>query len=558
MTDEKRRLKVFLCHASQDKPVVHELSRRLSGEGWIDPWVDEKKLLPGQDWRLSIEEAVETSDIVIICLSTNSVSKEGHVQKELRYAREIALEKPEEALFLVPVRLDECEVPRGLRFYQWADYFGEKQEETYQALLKSLELRLEQKLRIEAEDAVRKAKETAQRERAEQAAHEQAEREAAEKTAREKDERDSAKITTGVRERAARETAVLAQHDAQPNPAYGKELRKLFLSQKQPPESKPWYQRTEIIIALIGLVGTLCAALIGAKPWEWLPARPAPTLTMVATLPSTAPPTEILPPLATDAPTLTPTIELTPTRRVKPVETATPLPTEMTDVKGVTMRLVPAGPFTMGSDKGADDEKPAHTITLDAFYMDIYEVTNALYKVCVDVGTCKTLGNHGSRTRPSYYSNAQYDNYPVIYVDWNMAKTYCEWRSARLPNEMEWEKAARGTDGRTYPWGEELDKTFANYYKNVGDTTTVGNYDRGKSPYGVCDMAGNVSEWVDGWYDAYPGNTVGDSHFGTNYRVLRGGSWFSFYVCGVCSTRRSYHEPTYDFNDVGFRCTRDP
>ncbi len=102
---------------------------------WINPWVDEKKLLPGQDWRLKIEEAVETSDAVIICLSNRSVTKEGYVQKELRYAREIALEKPEETIFLIPLRLDECNVPRGLRFYQWVDYFGEMKDEAYKALI---------------------------------------------------------------------------------------------------------------------------------------------------------------------------------------------------------------------------------------------------------------------------------------------------------------------------------------------------------------------------------------------------------------------------------------
>jgi len=146
-----RLLKVFLSYASQDKPVVRELSGRLAGEGWIDLWVDEKKLLPGQDWRAKIEEAVETSDVVIVCLSTNSVTKEGFVQKELRYAREIAFEKPEETIFLVPLRLDDCNVPRGLRFYQWGDYFGEEIEETYGALLEALKIRYEQKLKIEEE-----------------------------------------------------------------------------------------------------------------------------------------------------------------------------------------------------------------------------------------------------------------------------------------------------------------------------------------------------------------------------------------------------------------------
>ncbi len=158
MLEVKRPLKVFLCYASQDKAVVRELSKRLASEGWIDPWVDEKKLLPGEDWRTKIEEAVETSDIVIICLSNNSVSKEGFVQKELRYAREIAFEKPDETIFLIPLRLDNCTVPRGLRFYQWGDYFGKQADETYGALIESLKLRHAQKLNIEEEFAFREKK----------------------------------------------------------------------------------------------------------------------------------------------------------------------------------------------------------------------------------------------------------------------------------------------------------------------------------------------------------------------------------------------------------------
>jgi hypothetical protein len=146
MPEHQRPLKVFLSYASQDRPIVRELSRRLVGEGWIETWLDEKSLLPGEDWRLKIEEAVDDADIVIICLSNNSVSKDGYVQKELRYAREIALEKPEETIFLIPLRLDDCIVPRGLRFYQWADYFGEKKEDAYSTLLEALKKRHKQKL----------------------------------------------------------------------------------------------------------------------------------------------------------------------------------------------------------------------------------------------------------------------------------------------------------------------------------------------------------------------------------------------------------------------------
>ena len=142
--DEKRKLKVFLCHASQDKPIIRELSLRLAENDWIDPWLDEKKLLPGEDWRTSIEVAVEAADLVVICLSKNSVRKEGFVQKELRYAKEISLEKPEGAIFLIPLRLDECDVPRGLRFLQWTNYFGDDKEEHYLALLEALNFRYTQ------------------------------------------------------------------------------------------------------------------------------------------------------------------------------------------------------------------------------------------------------------------------------------------------------------------------------------------------------------------------------------------------------------------------------
>ena len=213
MTEVQRPLKVFISYASQDRSLVSELSRRLANEGWIDPWVDEKKLLPGHDWRLKIDEAVETSDIVIICLSNNSVTKEGYVQKELRYAREIALEKPEETIFLVPLRLDECEVPRGLRFFQWADFFGRNKDKSYEALVESLKLRYKQKLQLEEAERVKKEKERLERDVAEQAEREKAEREALERAAREKLEREVWEKTT--RESLEREAAEkLAQEKA--------------------------------------------------------------------------------------------------------------------------------------------------------------------------------------------------------------------------------------------------------------------------------------------------------------------------------------------------------
>lgn len=143
MTD--RKLRVFLCHASQDKPILRELYKRLLAEGWIDPWLNEEKLLPGQDWGMEIEKAVEAADAVVVCLSNNSVTKEGYVQKEVRFVLEISYEKPEETIFVFPLRLDDCIVPRRLRIWQYVDFFPEPRKDwVYQKLFESLQTRFEQ------------------------------------------------------------------------------------------------------------------------------------------------------------------------------------------------------------------------------------------------------------------------------------------------------------------------------------------------------------------------------------------------------------------------------
>jgi hypothetical protein len=137
-----RELRVFLCHASQDKPVVRDLYKKLAAEPWIDPWLDEEELLPGQDWNLEIEKAVESSDAVIVCVSSTSITKEGYVQKELRKVLDIALEKLEGAIFVLPVRLDDCDLPRQLRDRQVLDYFPKaKQAAAYDKLIAALKIR---------------------------------------------------------------------------------------------------------------------------------------------------------------------------------------------------------------------------------------------------------------------------------------------------------------------------------------------------------------------------------------------------------------------------------
>lgn len=212
---------------------------------------------------------------------------------------------------------------------------------------------------------------------------------------------------------------------------------------------------------------------------------------------------------------------------ITPAPTPTPgiVTTKISAIDEAEMVYVPAGEFIMGStdaqveqalqackrfanfcDQGEipallDSEKPSHTIMLDAFWIDRHEVTNAHYKRCVDDGACLTPFETKSATREEYFGNPEYDDYPVIQVSWDDATTFCEWAGKRLPTEAEWEKAARGTDGRIYPWGNDFDASRLQSILLSGDTLQVASYPGGASPYGALDMAGNVLEWTADWYD---------------------------------------------------------
>ena len=239
----------------------------------------------------------------------------------------------------------------------------------------------------------------------------------------------------------------------------------------------------------------------------------------------------------------------------------TPIATKFSEKDGMVLVYVPKGEFFMGSDSGNPDEHPAHLVYLDAFWIDQTEITNRMYALCVASGVCTPPSKSSSTTRENYYNNFAYENYPVTYISWVQASTYCDWAARRLPTEAEWEKAARGTDGRRYPWGnDDPQENLLNFDRLIGDTTDVYKYTLGTSPYGVYDMAGNVYECVSDYYDAnYYSNKVYNNPTGPesttlNDKVVRGGSWLDRDNYTRSSTRSRLWFNNVDDPAIGFRC----
>jgi len=245
----------------------------------------------------------------------------------------------------------------------------------------------------------------------------------------------------------------------------------------------------------------------------------------------------------------------------------------------IGMAYVPAGEFTMGCWGGyfcSAGGGPVHSVFLDGFFIDKYEITNAQYTKCVAVGACLPPGATGSHTRFSYYDNPAYADYPVTHVPWDYANDYCQWAGKRLPTEAEWEKAAQG--GKDFwlvpfPWGDatpvcEIGAPNGAQYSDClpQDTVQVGSF--GPNGIGLYDMAGNVDEWVNDWWDiSYYSNSPYSNPPGPasgSDKVIRGGGW-NYNWTGLLVAYRNYANPNnptgiqdLGYHNVGFRCVFSP
>jgi len=443
--------------------------------------------------------------VVVVCLS-KGFNQAGHQQKEVRIAINEAETQPEGTIFIIPIRLEECDIPESLKRWHWVDLF---EVGAYEKLLRALRSRADNigaELRTSTGSDSNRERPIIRRQIK----------------------------STPKNEKTNRQTQRSMKRQNSP-------LEKSIpLSTKPTSKSKIGKQHPfEIIVALIGALATLIVGILGSPITErWLAVTPILT---PAARPGLVPP-EII--------------------------TSTPYPIEIFEIDlaghSIPMQLVPAGEFEMGSEYGVNDGNFVHSVYLDAFYIDVYEVTNVLYKACVSAGACQPPKNVGSYTRTSYYANADFDNYPVINVSWYMAESYCKWRGAQLPTEAQWEKAARGgLSGKAYSWGDTApvckfaSENGANFNDNAEckatDTQVVGRYS--PNGFGLYDMAGNVWEWTGSLYRHYPyiSDDGRENLEAYGARVLRGGSWFNVEYLQRVSFRNKVY-PEVISHLIGFRC----
>ena len=509
---------VFISYSRHDLSFVERLAKDLDAAG-LEVWYDLAGLEVGTRWGREIQDAIDASQYFLVVLSPES-AKSQWVEKEFMYADSLKLK-------IIPLIYQPCKIPMWFINLHLIDVQAANYEHNFPVILKTMGMKADG-VRApvgKAASSVSEA-EAQQRQAALKETQEKEERLAAEKTAAEKARQEQARIEKAEADQQSRATQ--------------RQKRKTFLTR---------YGRVGLVtllVLLVGLgvivlgiaVGPRLLARLSQNLSPTLTASPAATLIAIPSMISTAKP----------AATLTSTQAATPVTYVRPKD-------------GMTMVFVPQGAFIMGAPAGTGDpdESPTHTVTLHAFWIDRTEVTNAMYAKCVQAGACQPPDGVGANAdRPSYYGNGLFANYPVIQVTWSDADKYCQWAGARLPTEAEWEKAARGTDGRIYPWGNGLPTGNLVYAdKTIGDTSPVGSFPDGASPYGALDMAGNVWEWVADWYDKDyyflpPASDPQGPSSGTE-RVMRGGAYLNNIELSTTTNRNSL-APNQSGIAIGFRC----
>ncbi len=612
-TPNRKLNQIFLSHAHQDSDFAHRLAADLRQHGY-DIWIAPDSIRPGEQWVTAINRGLAESGIFLLAL-TPDAARSRWVSGETDAA--IYLERLGSIQFF-PLDLKPTPAPPLLATYHWVSFRDDYKtglEMLLQALQPQKVAQLAQLYQLLQEAMGRGTWATAQKLGAEIAALYPNYREteaqivlAQREEAREKQQQAEAKKLY------ARLQAALAATDWAAALTLASQIETLLPGYRDVPQmaararqGQRQSQRDALSQTLRRIPawgwggGVVMGIVVLALLWQLggggnggqLAATPTPT----PTLPAVSQVTPTLTPELTNTPTTEPTTTPTNTPTNQPTTTPTPTPTTTPTntptttpdpnvpppnpqpgdpwtrpSDGMVMVYVPGGTFLMGSDPAQDpdaasDEFPQHEVTLSPYWLDKTEVTNAMYAACVAAGVCAAS---------SYANDNDYNGaaYPVVGVSWNDADAYCAWAGGQLPTEAQWEYAARGDDGRLYPWGNQFDGALANFCDsnctlshrdpNVNDgyalTAPVGSYAPGGDSWiGAADMAGNVWEWVDDWYAAYE-NTPQTDPSGpesADYKVLRGGSWHDD-PRYLRAADRVYYSPTNRDVVIGFRCVVPP
>ena len=487
---------IFISYASEDKPRVEVLARELERKGWSVWW--DRRIPIGRSFDEVIEEALDASRAVVVVWTATSV-KSQWVKNEAREGLRRRV--------LFPVMLLEAvKIPLEFRDVQTAhlmDWQPEQEHQGFEQFLDDLALKIGVPLNRAAQPPPVMQNE-----------------EPVPAPASSTPEPEIEPLPTSVPK-----VEVDVSGDDRESVRSSEDRTSQSTGTGQSTESLPYLP---IGLGILAVIGALVYFVVFSQ-------GPSPVKRDVVSYQSTVQPPTTRPEVIT--PTTTPELNRQPasaTTQEKPTAKQRGGSAKtITGNDGAPMVLVPAGEFTMGSrgegTSSQNDEQPAHQVYLDAYYIDQYEVTTARYA---------KFFKAANRRQPEYWSAnvvSDHARKPVVGVDWDDAVAYCAWAGKRLPTEAEWEKAARGTDQRLYPWGNAApDAQRANFnrgydFKDYGVLADVGSLEGGKSPYGACDMAGNVWEWTADWYDAhYYGKSPERNPKGPSsgeYRVLRGGSW---------------------------------